>query len=184
MGAFSDDKRRQVQKNECRRNSCIYHLKKLPFSRKPSKNEILSTDCFNQLSPKEMGKLIFHGLDEEGHQVYTIGRGSSKAVIPAMRMAGMTAFDDPLPIVYTWWPSSSRPWKINFPISFGLNWLKQSVLKISFFDGFLLNGSFFRWYIQLLRRHSFFCTCRRLSSEKAPIQQKTVEKRNFKHRLF
>ena len=33
----------------------------------------------------EMGKLIFHGLDEEGNQVYTIGRGSSKAVIPAMR---------------------------------------------------------------------------------------------------
>lgn len=32
-----------------------------------------------------MGKLIFHGLDEEGNQVYTIGRGSSKAVIPAMR---------------------------------------------------------------------------------------------------
>ncbi len=24
-------------------------------------------------------------------------------------MAGMTTFDDPLPIVYTWWPSSSRP---------------------------------------------------------------------------
>ncbi len=64
--------------------AAAYHLKKLPFSRKPSKNEILSTDCFNQLSPKEMGKLIFHGLDEEGHQVYTIGRGSSKAVIPAM----------------------------------------------------------------------------------------------------
>lgn len=64
--------------------AAAYHLKKLPFSRKPTKNEILSTDCFNQLSPKEMGKLIFHGLDEEGHQVYTIGRGSSKAVIPAM----------------------------------------------------------------------------------------------------
>lgn len=65
--------------------AAAYHLKKLPFSRKPTRNEILSTDCFNQLSPKEMGKLIFHGLDEEGNQVYTIGRGSSKAVIPAMR---------------------------------------------------------------------------------------------------
>ncbi|ASB88563.1 hypothetical protein S101395_02055 [Bacillus sonorensis] len=65
--------------------AAAYHLKKLPFGRKPTKHEILNTDCFNQLSPKEMGKLIFHGLDEEGHKVYTIGRGSSKAVIPAMR---------------------------------------------------------------------------------------------------
>ncbi|MFN2745456.1 MULTISPECIES: DUF3189 family protein [Bacillus] len=65
--------------------AAAYHLKKLPLSRKPTKNEILNTDCFNRLSPKEMGKLIYHGLDEEGSKVYTIGRGSSKAVIPAMR---------------------------------------------------------------------------------------------------
>lgn len=65
--------------------AAAYHLKKLPFARKPTKNEILNTDCFNRLTPKEMGKLIFHGLDEEGSEVYTIGRGSSKAVIPAMR---------------------------------------------------------------------------------------------------
>lgn len=64
--------------------AAAYHLKKLPFGRKPTKDEILNTDAFNQLSPKEMGKLVFHGLDEEGSKVYTIGRGSSKAVIPAM----------------------------------------------------------------------------------------------------
>jgi hypothetical protein len=32
-----------------------------------------------------MGRLIFHGIDNEGNRVYTIGRGTSKALVPAMR---------------------------------------------------------------------------------------------------
>jgi len=61
------------------------HLKKLPSDRVPSKQEILSLEYFNKLTYKDMGRLIFHGTDEEGNRVYTIGRGTSKALIPAMR---------------------------------------------------------------------------------------------------
>ena len=32
-----------------------------------------------------MGKIIFHGIDEHGHPVYTIGCGASKVVVPAMK---------------------------------------------------------------------------------------------------
>jgi hypothetical protein len=32
-----------------------------------------------------MGRLIFHGIDNEGNRVYTIGRGTSKALVPALR---------------------------------------------------------------------------------------------------
>lgn len=32
-----------------------------------------------------MGRLIFHGVDEYGNKVYTIGRGTSRALVPAMR---------------------------------------------------------------------------------------------------
>ncbi len=61
------------------------HLGMLPSDRVPSKQEILSTKYFNQLKYKDMGRLIFHGTDEYGNKVYTVGRGTSKALIPAMR---------------------------------------------------------------------------------------------------
>ena len=32
-----------------------------------------------------MGKFIFHGIDEDGNSVYTIGRRSSKLVVPALK---------------------------------------------------------------------------------------------------
>ena len=32
-----------------------------------------------------MGKIIFHGIDENGNPVYTIGCGASKVVVPAMK---------------------------------------------------------------------------------------------------
>ena len=61
------------------------HLKKLPKDRTPTKKEILDTDYFNKLTYKDMGRLIFHGLDAHGNKIFTIGRGTSKALVPAMR---------------------------------------------------------------------------------------------------
>ncbi|CAM3878218.1 DUF3189 family protein [Mesobacillus thioparans] len=64
--------------------AAAYHLKKLPTDRKLSKEEILNIDYFNKLTKDDFGKLFFHGLDEEGNSVYTIGRKRSKLVVPAL----------------------------------------------------------------------------------------------------
>lgn len=61
------------------------HLKKLPSDRVPSAQEILNIEYFNKLTYKDMGRLIFHGVDEAGNRIYSIGRGTSKALVPAMR---------------------------------------------------------------------------------------------------
>jgi len=61
------------------------HLKKLPMDRIPTKQEILNVEYFNKLTYSDMGRLIFHGVDDCSNRVYTIGRGTSKALIPAMR---------------------------------------------------------------------------------------------------
>ena len=60
------------------------HLKKLPMDRIPTKQEILGIEYFNRLTYSDMGRLIFHGVDDEGNRVYTIGRGTSRALVPAM----------------------------------------------------------------------------------------------------
>lgn len=65
--------------------AAAYHLNQLPTNRPLSTEEILGVNYFNKLSTSDMGKLIFHGLDENGNPVYTLGRGSSKNVIPALR---------------------------------------------------------------------------------------------------
>lgn len=65
--------------------AAAYHLKKLPQDRIPTKKEILNIDIFNKLTPKDMGRIIFHGNDEEGNEVYTVGRGRSKALVPALK---------------------------------------------------------------------------------------------------
>lgn len=65
--------------------AAAYHLKKLPTDRKLTKEEILHTDRFNKLTTSDMGKIIFHGVDEDENSVYTIGRGASKHVIPALK---------------------------------------------------------------------------------------------------
>lgn len=61
------------------------HLKRLPTDRIPANQEILDIDYFNRLTYKDMGRLIFHGVDEAGNRIYTVGRGTSKALVPAMR---------------------------------------------------------------------------------------------------
>ncbi|UCZ54426.1 DUF3189 family protein [Bacillus shivajii] len=64
--------------------AAAYHLKKIPEST-PTKEEILGIDTFNKLKTKDMGRIIFHGKDNEENLVYTIGRGRSKALVPAMK---------------------------------------------------------------------------------------------------
>jgi hypothetical protein len=66
--------------------AAAYHLKQLPQSeRKLTKEEILNVPYFNQLTKKDFGKLLFHGIDEEGNSVYSIGRKRDKYVVPAMK---------------------------------------------------------------------------------------------------
>jgi len=60
------------------------HLGKLPLDRIPTKHEILSTDYFNELDNKDMGRIIYRGTDSEGNKVYTLGRGLSKVVVKSM----------------------------------------------------------------------------------------------------
>lgn len=69
--------------------AAAYHLKKLPQDRQPTKEEILNLDIFNKLTPKDMGRIILHGRDEEGNKVYTIGRSRSKVLIPALKDLGL-----------------------------------------------------------------------------------------------
>ncbi|MEW9674139.1 DUF3189 family protein [Ammoniphilus sp. 3BR4] len=64
--------------------AAAYHLKKLHETREPTKDEILSTHNFNELEYKDRGKLYFHGMDEDGNSVYTMGRGRSKILIPGI----------------------------------------------------------------------------------------------------
>lgn len=65
--------------------AAAYHLKKLPADRIPTKEEILNIDIFNKLRTSDMGRMIYHGNDEDGNKVYTVGRGSSKALVPALK---------------------------------------------------------------------------------------------------
>jgi hypothetical protein len=64
--------------------AAAYHLKKLDESRMPTREEILNTHNFNKLVYSDRGKLYFHGHDEEGHPVYTMGRGRSKVLVPGI----------------------------------------------------------------------------------------------------
>jgi hypothetical protein len=61
------------------------HLKKLPTDRIPTTKEILDTDRFNKLTYKDMGSIIYRGTDEDGNKVFTLGRGTSKALVPSLQ---------------------------------------------------------------------------------------------------
>ena len=68
-------------------SSCLaaaYHLKLLDEKREPTKEEILSTPLFNQLVYGNIGELFYHGKDEAGDLVYTVGRGREKHMVPAL----------------------------------------------------------------------------------------------------
>lgn len=61
-----------------------YHLEKITITREPTKDEILTAHNFNRLEHKDRGKLYFHGKDEDGNKVYTLGRGRSKILVPGI----------------------------------------------------------------------------------------------------
>ncbi len=61
------------------------HLNKLPQDRIPTKDEILNTDYFNKLSYKDMGRIIYRGTDEEGNKVFSVGRGTSRVLLPCLK---------------------------------------------------------------------------------------------------
>ncbi|MCM3766352.1 DUF3189 family protein [Neobacillus niacini] len=66
--------------------AAAYHLKQLPQSEmKLTKDVILNVKYFNKLTKQDFGKLIFHGIDDEGNAVYTIGRKRNKYVVPALK---------------------------------------------------------------------------------------------------
>ncbi|MEH7238685.1 DUF3189 family protein [Bacillus sp. JJ1562] len=65
--------------------AAAYHLNKLPTDRELTKEEILNIDYFNKLTKKDFGKIIFHGIDEDGNPVYSLGRKRSKLVVPALK---------------------------------------------------------------------------------------------------
>jgi hypothetical protein len=65
--------------------AAAYHLKKLPTNRKLTKEEILQVDYFNKLTPADFGKIIFHGIDEDGNSVYTLGRKRSTFTVLALK---------------------------------------------------------------------------------------------------
>jgi hypothetical protein len=65
--------------------AAAYHLKILQNPVKiPDKHDILAVPYFNKLTKQDAGKFIFHGKDEEGNPVYTLGKRSSKVVLPAV----------------------------------------------------------------------------------------------------
>lgn len=64
--------------------AAAYHLKKLDETREPSKEEILGLHLFNKLVYQDRGKFYFHGVDEDGNKVYTVGKGRSKVLIPGI----------------------------------------------------------------------------------------------------
>lgn len=61
------------------------HLKKLPLDRIPTRREILDTDHFNRLTYRDMGRIIYRGTDDEGNKVYSVGRGTSKVLLPCLK---------------------------------------------------------------------------------------------------
>jgi len=65
--------------------AAAYHLKKIDNPDKIlERDEILAVPYFNKLTKKDAGRFIFHGVDDEGNSVYTLGRRSSKLVIPSL----------------------------------------------------------------------------------------------------
>ncbi|MEH6943874.1 DUF3189 family protein [Bacillus sp. JJ722] len=70
--------------------AAAHHLGMLPPpTHTLSKEEILAVPYFNELTRSDFGKLIFHGNDEMGDSVYTIGRKSSKLVVPSLKELGL-----------------------------------------------------------------------------------------------
>lgn len=61
-----------------------YHLEMLDETREPTKDEILNLPNFNKLVYGNRGELFYYGSDKDGNEVYVVGRGRSKVLIPGL----------------------------------------------------------------------------------------------------
>ena len=73
--------------------AAAYHLGILHPAQIPTKEEILGLPYFNKLQKSDKGKIIFRGMDEDGNPVYTIGKGSSKYILPALNHLSLLFHD-------------------------------------------------------------------------------------------
>ena len=111
--------------------AAAYHLKKLDPTRKPTKEEILSTHNFNELTIKDFGKLYLHGIDEDGNKVYTVGRGRSKYLVPGLYSMSQTLQEEGIlndQVVFT----NTSP-TVPLPMTFGgltSRWMKIDFIGV------------------------------------------------------
>jgi hypothetical protein len=61
-----------------------YHLEMLDENREPTEDEILNLPNFNKLVYGNRGELFYYGSDKDGNEVYVVGRGRSKVLIPGL----------------------------------------------------------------------------------------------------
>lgn len=65
--------------------AAAYHLNLINEPSKIlEKEDILNVPYFNKLKKQDAGRFIFHGNDDEGNPVYTLGKRNSKLVVPSL----------------------------------------------------------------------------------------------------
>ncbi|WP_226583509.1 DUF3189 family protein [Halobacillus litoralis] len=72
--------------------AAAYHLGYIKYGQQLSNEEVLEIPYFNDLTKNDAGKLIFHGQDNRGDYVYTIGRKNSKYVVPSLKELCLVLF--------------------------------------------------------------------------------------------
>ena len=108
-----------------------YHLELLDETREPTKDEILALPNFNKLVYGNRGELFYYGSDKDGNEVYTVGRGRSKILIPGLyNLASMLHKQKLLDekIIF----SSTSP-TVPLPMTFGglfSRWLKLDFIGV------------------------------------------------------
>ncbi|WP_100487839.1 DUF3189 family protein [Sporolactobacillus pectinivorans] len=108
--------------------AAAYHLKKISTDHKLTREEILSVPYFNQLNSSDMGKIVFHGVDDDGNSVYTVGRGASKHMLPALKNLSLLLqekYEGHQKIIY----SNTSP---TVPVAMTIGGLFSRWLKIDF----------------------------------------------------
>lgn len=108
-----------------------YHLEMLDETREPTKDEILNLPNFNKLVYGNRGELFYYGSDKDGNEVYAMGRGRSKALIPGVyNLASMLHKQKVLDekIIF----SNTSP-TVSLPMTFGglfSRWLKIDFIGV------------------------------------------------------
>lgn len=108
-----------------------YHLEMLDETREPTKDEILNLPNFNKLVYGNRGELFYYGSDKDGNEVYAMGRGRSKVLIPGLyNLASMLHKQKVLDekIIF----SNTSP-TVSLPMTFGglfSRWLKIDFIGV------------------------------------------------------